>query len=180
MISSQFLNTLLTGATGAIGTFFSDLTTSNLLEQKFFEWLGGANAIAAFNDFSNATDIQSFLLQFSGLKWTNVLQVIQSQLGSANLAAVGVLAGLLNGYDTSKASDLVRFLGDLPTKIGNLASQYNVNLSAFASILPDLSTLLSVVMEKLTAAAVAAPAMLAAKFGTGPLGALTSIYQGMV
>jgi hypothetical protein len=187
------LDNLVTGFRGAVTQLFNDFGTSSTglptaLQNGFLAWLkgkvGNVNGVGSIQ-LSDPNGVTSFLLQWAGLTWDHVKQVLQQELGADNLAAAGRIAGLLDGYDQTSRSDLVRFLQELPGKVADLASSLGADGSWASNTLGTDITwsnlpnqVLNKALERLPSVAAQAGASLAAKFVPGA-GVLYSLYQGL-
>src|SRR5260370_30896162 len=87
-----FLSTLQAGVTGALKQFLAELPST--LKNGLYSWLPGS-VDAGLDVFRNldlshldAKTGLSFLLQYAGLTWDHVYQVVQQQIGAGSRAAI--------------------------------------------------------------------------------------------
>ena len=169
----EFLTALSTGFTGAVTQFIKELPTT--LEKQLEQWLFGQidnNSLAGFN-FSAPGALQAFLLQYSGLTWSHVYQVVQQQLGAGNLEAIEQVVNWFGGtqpLDPTNPNSILTFFNDLASNVSNLQG------------VPSLSNLLTDAQDALTNKAesmlTGVLAQVAAKFVPG-VGWVTSLYNGL-
>ncbi|MCE9563257.1 MAG: HINT domain-containing protein [Planctomycetes bacterium] len=151
---SQVFNVLTQGFAQAVSAFVAELPTDQFVG-KLYSWLLGGSSLSQFPDLSNITDpntLTSFLLQYSGLTWDHVYQVIQQQLGAGNLAALEKVAGWFNNIDTNNPTQML----DMLNQIGN-----GLNVD---NLVNDLE---SAVKAKITQGVARAGVEFAAKFVPG-------------
>jgi Pretoxin HINT domain/Protein of unknown function (DUF3990) len=120
----QILNTLFSGFTNAFTRFINDfakVASGNILESNaskaFFRWLiGGEDKVLnlAGVDFSNLNHVKSVLLQFAGITWDHVQDVLVMEVGAGKVAAITQLYSTLFGDEPeiSGAESLTKFVND--------------------------------------------------------------------
>jgi Pretoxin HINT domain/Bacterial Ig-like domain (group 3)/Bacterial Ig domain len=157
-----FFHTLVDGAGSAVSQFFNNWQTE--LSSAFFTWLNNGTALSFNVNFSDNNSLMAFALQYSGLTWDHVQQVLLQELGSGNLAAISQIANLVGSIDPNNPSSLLGLLNTL-----------QADGLDFAQIQQDVvAQVRTMVTNTMGGAAV----QLAAKFVPG-LGMVNAIYQGL-
>jgi hypothetical protein len=173
----RFLNIVGGAIQHAFNKFMGDLTAN--ITQPFFKWLNKGINIPGTFDFSTLTGagVTSYLLQYSGLTWDNIQNVIMQEIGTGNVAALSKVYSLLfEGVDYSNPNSLLDFLNKFTSSAGNSADLETLN---FDQLKNDLVN--KVVTEVAIAGAQMVPQLLA-KFipGAGNLLALVQgVYNGL-
>ena len=116
----KFLNTLVAGATGALKQFVQDLPTTR--ESGLYNWLlgqssAGLDAFRGLDPKSLTGDTAlSFGLQYAGLTWDHVYQVVLQEVGAGNVVAVEKVVGLFGGpnpLDPNNPAGMWAFVNNL-------------------------------------------------------------------
>ncbi len=169
-----FLDRVAWGFAQAVDQYFSNLGTN--LGNAVYNWLKTqANGIdfSAFTGLTNLTsgdNLKAFLLQYSGLTWEHLSEVVLSTLGQGNVAAVETIAGWFDNISTSDPLSMFRFLQDLPNKAATLG--LSIDLSEVWNNLESRAT------SVLTSSLSTMTTRLATLFVPGA-GTIRAIYNGL-
>ena len=154
---------LKTGVSAGLNEYFTNWKTN--IQSAFFSWLGnGLSSLSAVN-IDSADSVTSFLLEYSGLTWKHVQDVLLEELGEGNLAAIESIAEKFGSVNPSDPMSVLNFLKTSFTAEDDLNFTAEVETTVVAGIKTQIGN-----------AMVAAGAQLAAKFIPGA-GAANLIYQ---
>ncbi len=120
--------------------------------------------------FPDENNLTAFLLQYSGLTWEHLSEVVLSTLGQGNVAAVETIAGWFDNISTSDPLSMFRFLQDLPNKAATLG--LSIDLSEVWNNLESRAT------SVLTSSLSTMTTRLATLFVPGA-GTIRAIYNGL-
>jgi hypothetical protein len=175
----KFLENLLYGVVNAGFTVYNQFFASDAFKNRVFQWLAAGTSLPnpSAYDFSTVGGAASFFLAYSGLTWDHLKEVIRTQIGAGNFAAIERVAEIIGTYDTpaAGATAMYDFLVALPTRLG---SEFSSLLNNF-SLSSLLTQAIDAAKTQLTSALLEIAPRLAAKFIPGA-GILTSIYQGVM
>ena len=152
----------------------------NTLRDQLFRWLGGVRGglppLDSF-DLRSTRGVTAFLLQYAGLTWDHLQQVLVQQLGAGNYAAIQTVVNLLSGFDPANPSQIGDFVQQLP---GRLQQQGIDIAEALGRLNPATlpNELLNRGLPLLQRRLLEAVPSLLAKFIPGA-NFLTSFYQGL-
>src|SRR5207247_2520513 len=173
--SDRLFRTLKNGIEGALRSVFAALPDT--LKSAFFGWLlGDPTRLASFHGFSSVEDVKAFLLEYSGLTWNNVQNVIRQQLGAGNYAAIERIVRLVqDDFQRDRPNGgVMEFLQWLPDRLRADGISVPDGLS-WDSVGGQLFTLAS---NRLVALGTQAAGRLALRFVPGPTAIFTNLYQG--
>ncbi|NOS67691.1 MAG: hypothetical protein HOO67_04995 [Candidatus Peribacteraceae bacterium] len=122
--------------------------------------------------FTNINGVTNFLLAYSGLTWDHLKDVIRSEIGAGNYAAIERIAGITASLEANPV-DMLSFLSNLPARFG---SDLNSLVSGFWDQL-QADLMGAAKRQILSMLAQIAPRILA-KFDP-TAGLIVSIYDGV-
>ena len=174
------LNNIFTAFRGAFSDLYDKFSGTNLppgasnpILDKIFEWFAGGTSInISQHSFTSVEGVTNFLLAYSGLTWDHLKDVIRTEIGAGNYAAIERIASITADLDANPVN-MLGFLSSLPARFGSDLEPLVTNF--WASLQTELMAaakrqMLSMLMQ-------IAPRILA-KFDP-TAGLIVSIYDGV-
>src|SRR5439155_22518985 len=83
------------------------------LKRSFYQWLGQVPDLQRFMDpnvWSDPNTAWSFAMEYAGLTWEHVYDVVRQQIGAGNLAALEQVTAWFNDSNPTSASGMAAFI----------------------------------------------------------------------
>ena len=173
--TSQFVDTLIAGFTGAANQIISELPST--LKTAVFNWIGQGQNLTLPENF-DAASLKDFLLKYAGLTWDHVSDILTQELGEGNVAALQEVAewlGNVNDENMSQVGTMEQFLTDLANRPEFTEAGLNGLVSQAVNSIFDVSNNESLILKAIGKAG----PQLVAKFVPGA-GQVMSAVKGLM